>query len=136
MLKAETNYRQFDDIHIDELDSAFQSRKTWAVGGIECLNIAASIRDELDIPLCLALAFSLQGNATPRRLNFASIEELIKECDDTPPSLYLLDYQDAMWVDTPKSKVPWSLVKIGPTGADCYYIEYIETDDPDHRGSF
>jgi hypothetical protein len=129
------SFKQFDDLHLDDIETATLERSNWVEKGIECLKFAASIRESAKAPFIVALGFSLISTTTKLGINFNSKEEIERAMDETPPSLYLFRENQTEWVSTPKVKVNTEYLDL-PASARCFFSEYKEDDEVEYRRVF
>jgi hypothetical protein len=92
-------YDRFDDLHIDNIDRQWKASNFWIQGGFKAFQIAVRIRNEQMQNVTIALAFALIAGKEPRGLNFASLKEMERELNSSPPSLYLFRKGHEPWTD-------------------------------------
>jgi len=86
-------YLDYDDLHIDIINKKlYKKQKKWFFQGIEYLKISEELRKKMNIPIKVFLAFSLKDSKKQKKICIANINDLMKEIDETPPSLYLLEF--------------------------------------------
>ena len=92
-----------------------------------------SVKRDLGIELRIGLGFSLNSGEVPIGVNFSTVDQLNREIDGSPPSMYLLS--EGMLGPEGK-EIPWAMLRLGPSDVRCYYLEFLTTVDRDHRRSF
>jgi hypothetical protein len=100
MLSTVQNDRMgdFDDIHIDKIDSGWAAREMWICAGIEAYHLTLDLRDQHMVAATVSVAFSLEPGDSARGVDFAEGAELSARLGWSPPSLYLFS----------KGKEPWT----------------------------
>ncbi len=129
-------WRNFDSLHIDDIDSKYESKKNWLNGGIECLYNANKIIHQLSFKdKKVFLLLSLEGNSEKQGINFNSSDELESQFDETPPSLYVYEDSWSNFIDTLQQGHLISKNILNIDGFDFYHIEYKEEGDLEYRRS-
>lgn len=82
-------YERYDDLHVDQIDSAWRSRDSWIDAGFAAFQTAIDIRDCNGLNLVVVLAYSLISSEKPLGIDFETRKELQARLDQSPPSLYL-----------------------------------------------
>ena len=90
----------YDDLHVDQVDNSWRARATWLEAGIESYELAVQVRDERRLNVRVALAFSLASGDKPLGLNFRTKEDLVRQFDWSPPSLYCFEPGKEPWGET------------------------------------
>jgi hypothetical protein len=80
---------RFDDLHVDRIDELWRNRETWVIAGLQAFKTAAILRTRHQLPVVVALAFSVESSQSSNVIGFETIEELESRLDWSPPSLYL-----------------------------------------------
>jgi len=80
-------WKNFVDLHIDEVDSEFNNRKKWISGSLFLLKCIISLIDNSKYDVILAIPLSCVANSL--RIDFKDLEKIEDELDLTPPSFYL-----------------------------------------------
>lgn len=93
------SYLQFEDLHIDEIDSEYRNPHSWLKGGIRCFQAALSIRTSRGFAFTVGLGFSLKCGPDRKGITFSRLEDVQAELDDSPPSLYLFDASGHPWFE-------------------------------------
>lgn len=86
---------RLDDLHVDEIDTAWRARHSRIAAAIQSFETAVEIRnirarDREDLRLGVLLSIPLEGAVMPIGVNFHTLDELEKSLSYIPPSLYLL----------------------------------------------
>jgi len=122
--------RRFDDLHIDEIDSAWSHRDRWVEGGLESFRCALAVRDQNRLPFAVALAFSLKSGDRPIGVDFQSRPDLQERFDRSPPSLYLFHRGEELRNRMGSNEVARDLnpviFGISEPGISCYYLEFLQ----------
>lgn len=79
---------RFDDLHIDEIDPAYQSRAEWITGAVRCLQVATEVRRRAAYEVTICVGLGLRDDTGPEHSIPMSLEALQAEIDWSPPSLY------------------------------------------------
>jgi hypothetical protein len=138
---------RYDDLHVDQIDSAWKPRSKWIASALESFEMALEVRDA-DVGnqhLTVVLAFALEPKVRPHGITFHSRAELEKAFCSTPPSLYLFRPGGEFWTQAEESrgdKVNDDLViktlsaseLFGKMSAKikCIYMEYMRTGDDEY----
>jgi hypothetical protein len=136
---TEKLYGENYDLHLDVIDHAFKNKpKKWIIGSLKCFEYTIDIRDKYFQSFAIGWAFSLKSKNIPIGINFNTVQELMKQFDYSPPSLYLFQ----------KGKEPWIIDKDDFTiiNSDifsqvnirykCLYLEIMSEYDDDYIRSF
>lgn len=129
------SWKSYNSIHIDDIDSKYEEDSNWYKGGIECLNIANSILDELSISKSkVFLLYSLLDEDKEIGINFNNTLEFSSQFDGIPPSLYVYEEEWNGFKETIKEGV---LIKDSILNVEylSYHIEYKEDGDNEYRRS-
>lgn len=131
------SYRQFEDLHVDAVEAAFEARETWVSAAIALLDVAALQVGRLGAPVTPAVGFSLVSGEFPKGLSIESVDELTQELDDSPPSLYLFDRGAEPW-RADDDCIEWghSLGLVREAGLRYYLRQWIDDQDAEYRRSF
>jgi hypothetical protein len=86
---ADGGVERFDDLHVDRIDEQWKDRKAWVSAGLEAYRVAVALRTRHQIPLVVALGFSLESGERLNIMGFEMMEEFAGKLDWSPPSLYL-----------------------------------------------
>jgi len=89
----------FLDLHVDEIDPAFENRESWIDAAIESLRIALLHRNSRDLPFTIAVGFSLSPTELRKTTSELALNDLQREVDDSPPSLYLFARNEEPWTN-------------------------------------
>jgi hypothetical protein len=93
----EGGVERFDDLHVDQIDKRWRSRKFWIEASASAFPIAVRLRDERSLPFTVALAFSLRARGHAGAVSLRSASELLEAVDWSPPSLYLFHKGQEPW---------------------------------------
>ena len=127
----------FDDLHIDEIIDRFRDRAAWVDGAVECLQVAALIRNSEQWPFTIAVGFSLRSNPAPSGLGAVRQLELTSEVDDSPPSLYLFEQGNEPWkTDEDFHETPIECSLRVNIQVRTFLREWRDENDGDFRRSF
>lgn len=130
------SWKSYDSLHIDDIKAEYEEEASWFEGGVDCLNIANSILDELSISKYkVFLIYSLLDGDEEMGINFKNSQEFRKQFDWTPPSLYAYDEN---WSGFKETIIKGVLIKysiLNIEGLSAYHIEYIEDGDREYRRS-
>jgi hypothetical protein len=133
-----------DDLHIDQIDARFRDRRTWLSGALLAFDLAIRLRDEHAPAYTIVLALSLSSEAWPIGINFRTTEELEREFNWSPPSLYLFHEWEEPWNDPETIALPDQVLKeldfrslFGDhVNADvCYFSEFRHPDIAEYSRS-
>jgi len=91
------SYKEFDDLHIDEIFTPEPKQQDWFDLSIEAYEYALKLVEESYPNISCGLTFSLKAENTRQGVNFKNIQELTGEFDITPPSLYLFKKGEELW---------------------------------------
>jgi hypothetical protein len=138
---------RYDDLHVDQIDSAWKPRGKWIASALESFETAVKVRDAdvCNQDLTVVLAFALESDVRPQGITFHNREELEKAFCSTPPSLYLFRPGGEFWTQAEGSKgdkvsddlVINTLSASGlfgdmPEKIKCIYMEYMRTGDEEY----
>jgi hypothetical protein len=137
---------RYDDLHIDRIEKEWVNRKFWLSGAIQTFQIAATQRDRHDVNLVVAVGFALTSSDEPLELNFTTREEIERQFDSSPPSVYLFCAGQEPWAKKQSSTAFDELLepKIIACNelfsdllphAKCYFLEFFRPDDAEYRRS-
>ncbi|SRR5258708_5480263 len=137
---------RFDDLHVDQIDSAWKKREHWMEAGFKTLKTAITLRDRLHLPADVTLAFSLVSDGEPHGVDFKNATELEENFDWSPPSLYLLFPGMKPWSRTYGNlkndpvtlivkKVSLQKLAIQYPFESCYHIEFKPLGSSEYRRS-
>ena len=143
MVLSTGGIEKFDDLHLDQIDERYSEPSKWLKHGLAVFYEADKISRKND-SVTLAIAFSLEADASAKT-NSSTDQELSKQLDWSPPSLYLF------W----RGKEPWAadyldrtvaLSNVSPTvffevPVDAQYCCYLlrfksQTGDEENRTVF
>jgi len=90
---------RYDHLHVDYIDKAWKSRRTWISAALESFELALKIRDDSarEQPLIIVLTFDLKGDVRPLGITFHDRRELQKNLWYIPPSLYVFRRGGGFW---------------------------------------
>ncbi|MGA2434849.1 MAG: hypothetical protein ABSG25_06145 [Bryobacteraceae bacterium] len=126
---------RFDDLHIDEIDKEWgKNRSLWMQGTLEAHHLALQLRDKHQLPVTVAVAFSLNATTESIGVNFQTTDDLLKQINWMPPSLYLFRLGKEPWAD----KAGFQEIDIAGLGASepgvrCLYFELKPEDSDEYR---
>ena len=134
---SNAGYLRYEDLEISKVEPTFGDKTNWIQNGIDCLQVAVSARDKLQIPIQVCLAISLKSRRKPIGINFRSYKELEKQFTLAPPALYAFSPDQQIWSETPHIEMFEDWLNIKSLGIQCYYVEYLPPNesDPDYRRS-
>jgi hypothetical protein len=117
-------WKDFYDLHLDEIDSKFIDNKLWVIGGLQCLDIAKEIlSDSVFFPI---LSFELSSeNLFNLKIN--NQKELIDIFSFSPPSLYVMNNDFDNWQETIYESVQLFDIDLF-IGYKIYYREIVNDD--------
>ena len=120
---ADGGVERMDDLHIDTIDSRWRDRSTWVLSAINAYRSALQIRDQLQLPVKVALAFSLR-RCTPDP--FETVQQFESELDSSPPSLYLFEFNNNHSADSivQSQPLPDEMVSALPVGSVSYLLKW------------
>ena len=122
--------REIENWHIDELDNRFKRRATWLSGARQCLNLAATIRDQKKLPLVVTMTFHLRSKESEAiGINFRSFSELEREQCDTPPELTVIHSGRRDWLDWIEACEPIKFLDFGVPRVQCFYSEWLNEQE-------
>jgi len=80
---------RFDELHVDVIDKARKSKKSWISAALESFEIALEVReeDESGQKLTIVLSFALVDDVEPLGVTFHDRESLEKNLSYSPPSI-------------------------------------------------
>lgn len=82
--------RPIADLHLDAIDPAWKAKETWLPSGAAAFRFAVSRRSARQLPVSVALVFSLRSATDPLGVTFGDARALQDELDWSPPALYLI----------------------------------------------
>lgn len=115
---ASGGINRYDDLHVDQIDESWRARSTWLEAGIQSYELAVQARDAHKLNVGVAVAFSLESGDEPLGANFRTKEDLERQFDWSPPSLYCFE----------SGKEPWgkSALAHGVALSNRYAVESID----------
>ena len=127
---------RYDDLHVDDIDEQWRERATWLSAAIDAYRSAIAIRDELAIPVKVALGFSLSDAEHGAAEVFESEAQFEGELDWSPPSLYLFDVDDQQHLSATVcvNPLPRGYSSQLPQGTRSFLLQW-DTDDGSRRRS-
>ncbi len=125
---------KFDDLHINEIYSSFSDQDQWIMGTEICLKAVTDILEENKLPLKILAAISLCSDKEPIGVNFSTVEQIEKEFDSTPPSLYAFS-EDYNWAELENNLIKVNIHEFNSKNINCFYLEYKEPDEEEYRRS-
>lgn len=129
------SWKNYNDLHIDNINVEYRIKSKWIVGLLNCLNIAIEIRNERNLNFIVGIGLSLYSSITPRGLSFNSIEMLQDEIDWSPPSLYLFQPQWSDWQEIEKNGISVDCIDFGIYAEKKYLNEFYNKNDKEYRRS-
>lgn len=81
---------RYDDLHVDQIDAAWNAECYWITAALESFKIAVEIRNAHGSDLNVLLSIPLASEVEPVGVTFHCRKELEKSLSYTPPSLYIL----------------------------------------------
>jgi hypothetical protein len=129
---AETRTRDFSDFHITEYESKFEKSENRISNALSVLQDTLELLGEVD-DFVLGIGFSLKGEKDLVGINFHNQDELERELDGSPPSIYFFKSRHDFGAN--------KLVKINSKvlnkeGFREYYCEFLSPHDHEVRRSF
>jgi hypothetical protein len=127
------SWKEYDDLHIDEIDHNCKNPIVWVNNGLKYLSEAILIRNEKKSQFIIALRIFLESTEVHEDINLNNLEE-IKDCfEDTPPSLlaFLPDWDN--WLEMLNKGIDLTSSINLNEGLKCNYYEYYTTDDKEYR---
>jgi hypothetical protein len=91
---------RLDDLHIDRIDPDWRRRERWIDAALAAHRIALDLRRVRNLPVTVAVAFSLKSGTSRRGIDFRTLPEMHARLDETPPSLYLFWRGNEPWIDS------------------------------------
>ena len=144
---ADGGIDRYDDLHIDRIDSGWESPDLWVPAALHVYELALNIRDRNEFPFSVAVGFSLQSGDEPKGVNFRTRAELESEFIRTPPSLYLLRPEQEPWSQTQESivkagirhmiveKIDTAIFGAPVNSKGCYYLEFVRENASEYSRS-
>lgn len=131
---------RYDDLHVDRIDDYWKAKNLWVPAGLESFELAVGIRDAEKSDLTVALAFPLESSEFPKRLSFKTREDIERNFNATPPSLYLFRPGTEFWTQTAEyvyvENVDWrSLLGSNHLIKKCLSMEYKRSISEDYTRS-
>jgi len=123
---------RMDELHIDAIDEHWKEQSTWISSALGAYRSALQIRDELRLPVKVALAFSLSSGTGD---SFETIEQFEQEVDWSPPSLYLFALNHTFYRDTAvrKHPLPDEMTADLPVGTESFLLRWTTDQGEDRR---
>jgi hypothetical protein len=83
---------RYDDLHVDQIDAAWEPQGSWITAALASFEIAVEIRNMhgSDLDLNVLLSIPLESDVEPLGVTFHCCEDLEKSLSYVPPSLYIL----------------------------------------------
>jgi hypothetical protein len=127
-----------DDLHVDVIDQQWRERATWLSAAIVAYKSAIAIRDELALPVKVALGFSLTDAGHGAAEPFESEAQFEQELDWSPPSLYLFNVGDHQHLSATvrENPLPKSFSSQLPVGTKSYLLQWDAGDGSRRRSVF
>jgi hypothetical protein len=124
-------WRNFDDLHVDEIDRKYKTNTTWIQGGIESLEIASDALRKLglDKDHFVQLCIYLKSSPSPTKPNFSTMSDLFDQLSWTPPSLYVFQKWFEKWRFAMDKAAELKHFHIGLEGAKIYYSESFDSEE-------
>lgn len=133
---SDGSWESYNSLHIYDIDEKYEDDSSWFEVGLECLNTAITILDELSISdKKVFLLYSLIDGEEEKGINYNNASEFIKQFDDTPPSLYLYEEEWDGYRDTINEGVLINDSILNIQGLSVYHVEYKEDGDNEYRRS-
>ena len=124
--------RRFDDLHIDQIDSAWEDREHWVEGGLKAFRLAQVLRDRNGLPFTVGLSFSLASDRRALGVDFRTQRELEGRLNWSPPSLHLFqrgeEPRSQMALGDSVQDLNSSIFALQGAGVVCYYLEFLQKD--------
>ena len=117
-----------DDLHVDQIDAAWGSRKMWLDGGFEALRTAQELRALHHLDLVVVLVFSLTEAAV---YPFKTLREVEAALDWSPPSLYLFRHGEEPWRQPGYARIEQldrSVFSSAALSTSAFYVEFWQQD--------
>jgi len=119
-------WKNFIDLHIDDIIKDFQDKKNWLNGSLFVFNCLTNIVDKSDYDIVLVIPLSC--SLTESKTQFSTLKEIENELDITPPSFYLFPKDYKNFKETIKSaQLLYNLSK--ELNAYVYYKEERESEE-------
>jgi hypothetical protein len=129
------SWKNYNDLHIDEINSVYSSPEYWIPAGNRYLEMAIKYRDKNHINFIVALGFSLCSSKTSLGLKCESYEELIPQFDSSPPSLYLFEPSWENWRETEERSSSVEISNLTSLPVKVKYVEFFNVEDLEYRRS-
>jgi hypothetical protein len=137
---------RYDDLHIDRIEKQWTNSSLWLSGSISAFQLALKQRDRHNPELVVAIGFALKSTDEPMGLNFTTREEMERQFDSSPPSIYLFYAEQELWTKRknmaavngllePKIVVCDALFSDLLPYAKCHFLEFFRPDDAEYRRS-
>jgi hypothetical protein len=127
-------WEQWDDLHVDEIDSIFRNRKYWFDSGIFLQSCLSEIINKSEYSSLLIMPLSYSNR--PTMLDDLDVNKLKSELDDmTPPSIIFFPKNDLDYQMTYKQSQYLSRLSF-QIGKDVYFKEEQENDNEFFRVIF
>ena len=132
---ADGGVDRYDDLHVDQIDSAWKRRELWLPAALQAYELAIEIRDRNDLQFSVVLGFSLRSGEQMKSMNFKTRAEFEREFNQTPPPLYLFRPEQEAWLHEQNSgaksgthdlmmKIDPALLGIEAHLKGCFYLEF------------
>ncbi len=95
---------RFNDLHINKIDSKWDSKQEWVEGGLEALRIAIEVRSANGLAVTVAVIFSLISSYEMKDVDFKSQEQFIGQLNWMSPSLYIFPQGKEPWLEVESKK--------------------------------
>ncbi len=126
-------YSDYDDLHIDAINNKLSKKQEkWFFKGIEYLKLSEDLRIKMKIPIKVFLAFGLKDSKKQKNVSIINIDDFMKEIDEKPPSLYLLEFSQLQNDGVLLTNNELSLV---PNEIGCYYLQFFHKEEKITRRS-
>lgn len=94
---ANGGIERFDDFHVDDIDAVWGARDRWLEASLQSLRLASDLRDELHTQVVPAIGMSLQSVEDGKARILPALPDVVEDCDQSPPSLYLFRLGQEPW---------------------------------------
>jgi len=128
------SWNSFDDIHIDQLDKTIK-KSEWIKKGFVFFEEAINCGKKVAPDLLIVLAFSLKGFSKYKGINFKGMEMMIKELEDSPPSIYAFPKDFKFFKLTIQHSLIIQKLEGTPNDITAFYHEFINDGEDQYRRS-